>query len=97
MGITNKDHREAIWREILKLRLKADIVEIRDLERRHNYFHYDLWQKETCDSEGIPWKDRYPLLKKYCIDSNIYNKHSAVVHLYRALLMIIRIGKNINR
>ncbi|XP_013199555.1 protein aveugle [Amyelois transitella] len=42
MGITNKDHREAIWREILKLRLKSDIVEIRDLERRHNYFNYDL-------------------------------------------------------
>ncbi|XP_053610651.1 protein aveugle [Plodia interpunctella] len=42
MGITNKEHREAIWREILKLRLKTDIVEIRDLERRHNYFNYDL-------------------------------------------------------
>lgn len=42
MGITNKDHREAIWREILKLRLKTDIVEIRDLERRHYYFNYDL-------------------------------------------------------
>ncbi|XP_049876454.1 protein aveugle [Pectinophora gossypiella] len=42
MGITNKDHRDAIWREILKLRLKTDIVEIRDLERRQNYFNYDL-------------------------------------------------------
>ncbi|VVC89784.1 protein aveugle [Leptidea sinapis] len=41
MGITNKDHREAIWREILKLRLKTDIVEIRDLERRQNYFNYN--------------------------------------------------------
>ncbi|CAK1587319.1 unnamed protein product [Parnassius mnemosyne] len=40
MGITNKDHREAIWREILKLRLKTDIVEIRDLERAD--FSYDL-------------------------------------------------------
>lgn len=42
MGISNKEHRELIWREILKLRLKCDIVEIRDLERRHNYFNYDL-------------------------------------------------------
>ncbi|XP_032518691.2 protein aveugle [Danaus plexippus] len=42
MGIINKEHREAIWREILKLRLKTDIVEIRDLERRHYYFNYDL-------------------------------------------------------
>lgn len=40
MGITNKEHREAIWREILKLRLKTDIVEIRDLERAD--FNYDL-------------------------------------------------------
>ncbi|KAI8439741.1 hypothetical protein MSG28_013434 [Choristoneura fumiferana] len=42
MGITNKDHREAIWREILKLRLKTDIVDIRDLERRYNYYNYDM-------------------------------------------------------
>lgn len=42
MGITNQEHREVIWREILKLRLKTDIVEIRDLERRHNYFNYNL-------------------------------------------------------
>lgn len=98
MGITNKEHREAIWREILKLRLKADIVEIRDLERRHNYFNYDLWQKDSsCDSEGISWKERYPLLKKYCINGYIYNKRSAVAHLYRALLIIIRVGKSINR
>lgn len=92
MGIMNKEHREAIWREILKLRLKADIVEIRDLERRHNYFNYDLWQKDTCDSDGIEWKDRYPLLKKYYKNYNIYNKRSAVAHLYRALLIILRIA-----
>ncbi|CAG9129453.1 unnamed protein product [Plutella xylostella] len=42
MGITAREHRDAIWREILKLRLKTDIVEIRDLERRHGYLHYDL-------------------------------------------------------
>lgn len=34
LGITDVAHREAIWREILKLRLKTDIIEIRDLQRR---------------------------------------------------------------
>uniref|UniRef100_A0A1B0CEH6 Putative sterile alpha motif protein n=1 Tax=Lutzomyia longipalpis TaxID=7200 RepID=A0A1B0CEH6_LUTLO len=33
MGIENNRDREAIWREILKQKLKADIMEIRDLER----------------------------------------------------------------
>lgn len=55
----NKEHREAIWREILKLRLKADIVEIRDLERRHNYFNYDLWQKEGIDSKKMVLNDQW--------------------------------------
>lgn len=32
MGIENKIEREAILREILKQRLKTDIMEIRDLE-----------------------------------------------------------------
>ncbi|XP_077285069.1 sterile alpha motif domain-containing protein aveugle [Arctopsyche grandis] len=42
LGITNADHRNAIWREILKLKLKTDIMEIRDLERRNNFSAYDL-------------------------------------------------------
>lgn len=37
MGITNNRDREAIWREIVKQRLKTDIMEIRDLERMHIY------------------------------------------------------------
>ncbi|KAJ8915052.1 hypothetical protein NQ315_016027 [Exocentrus adspersus] len=42
LGITNVVHREAIWREILKLRLKTDIMEIRDLQRRNtNNMFYD--------------------------------------------------------
>ncbi|GBP27649.1 Protein aveugle [Eumeta japonica] len=36
MGVTNREHREAIWREILKLRLKTDILEIIDLGRPHD-------------------------------------------------------------
>lgn len=32
MGITHPDHVEAIWREILKLRLKADIQEMKEIE-----------------------------------------------------------------
>ncbi|CAG7816336.1 unnamed protein product, partial [Allacma fusca] len=32
MGITNFQHREEIWREIIKLKLKSDILELRDLE-----------------------------------------------------------------
>lgn len=41
LGITDASHREAIWREILKLRLKTDIIEIRDLQRRTNNFGFD--------------------------------------------------------
>lgn len=33
MGVTNNRDREAIWREIVKQRLKTDIMEIRDMER----------------------------------------------------------------
>ncbi|XP_056631190.1 protein aveugle [Diorhabda carinulata] len=42
LGITNDVHREAIWKQILKLRLKTDIVEIRDIQRRNmNNMYYD--------------------------------------------------------
>ena len=34
LGIHNADHREEIWRQITKLRLKADILEMKDMERR---------------------------------------------------------------
>nr|CAD7260927.1 unnamed protein product [Timema shepardi] len=37
LGVDNEEHRQEIWREIMKLRLKTDIIEIRDLERRNNY------------------------------------------------------------
>ncbi|XP_044738676.1 protein aveugle [Chrysoperla carnea] len=40
LGIVNSEHREAIWREIMKQRLKTDIMEIRDLERQNSY-NYD--------------------------------------------------------
>jgi len=44
LGITDMTHREAIWREILKLRLKTDIMEIRDLQRRDAYnMSYDYY------------------------------------------------------
>lgn len=33
MGITNNKDRLAIWREIVKQKLKTDIMEIRDMER----------------------------------------------------------------
>ncbi|XP_076033722.1 sterile alpha motif domain-containing protein aveugle isoform X2 [Oratosquilla oratoria] len=32
LGISDPEHREAIWREILKLRLKADIQEMKEIE-----------------------------------------------------------------
>lgn len=38
MGITNNRDREAIWREIVKQRLKTDIMEIRDLEYMNIYY-----------------------------------------------------------
>nr|CAG4652356.1 EOG090X0LJK [Triops cancriformis] len=40
MGIKNYEHREEIWRQITKLRLKTDILEMRDMEKR----------------SGIPWE-----------------------------------------
>ncbi|XP_023018816.1 sterile alpha motif domain-containing protein aveugle [Leptinotarsa decemlineata] len=42
LGITHDVHREVIWRQILKLRLKTDVMEIRDLQRRNtNNMFYD--------------------------------------------------------
>ncbi|XP_017777557.1 PREDICTED: protein aveugle [Nicrophorus vespilloides] len=41
LGITNKEHREAIWEEILKLKLKNDIMDIRDLQRSNMNMVYD--------------------------------------------------------
>ncbi|XP_030383508.1 protein aveugle isoform X2 [Scaptodrosophila lebanonensis] len=38
MGITNNCDREAIWREIVKQRLKTDILEIRDMERVNMHY-----------------------------------------------------------
>nr|CAG4645294.1 EOG090X0LJK [Leptodora kindtii] len=34
LGINNAEHREEIWRQITKLRLKSDILEMKDMERR---------------------------------------------------------------
>lgn len=38
MGIENNREREAIWREVVKQRLKTDIMEIRDLEFMNIYY-----------------------------------------------------------
>jgi hypothetical protein len=38
MGIVNNEHRDAILREVLKLRLKSYIMEIRDLELKNNVY-----------------------------------------------------------
>ncbi|KAA0187827.1 hypothetical protein HAZT_HAZT009534, partial [Hyalella azteca] len=35
LGITNAEHRDALCRQILKLRLKADIMEMREIQMRH--------------------------------------------------------------
>ncbi|KAL1464125.1 hypothetical protein WDU94_003800 [Cyamophila willieti] len=37
LGITDTEHRQYLLKEILKLRLKTDILEIRDLERKNIY------------------------------------------------------------
>ncbi|XP_022254806.1 protein aveugle-like isoform X2 [Limulus polyphemus] len=34
MGISNKEHRDDLCRKILKLKLKSDILEMKDLERK---------------------------------------------------------------
>ncbi|XP_043249631.1 protein aveugle [Colletes gigas] len=36
LGIDNEEHRMDIWREIMKLHLKTDMLEIKDIERRNN-------------------------------------------------------------
>lgn len=41
MGIYNNRDREAIWREIVKQRLKYDIMEIRDLEYMNIYYEQE--------------------------------------------------------
>lgn len=38
MGIVNNRDREAIWRKIVKQRLKNDIMEIRNVEIMHIYY-----------------------------------------------------------
>lgn len=38
MGIENNKDREAIWREVVKQRLKTDIMEIRDVEFMNVYY-----------------------------------------------------------
>lgn len=38
MGIENNRDREAIWRELVKQRLKTDIMEIRDMEYMNVYY-----------------------------------------------------------
>lgn len=42
MGIENNEHRDSILREILKQRLKTDIMEIRELQMKNNI--YDNYQ-----------------------------------------------------
>jgi len=42
MGIFNGSHRNEIWREIIKLKLKSDILEIRDLESQVKLHPNDL-------------------------------------------------------
>lgn len=37
LGVHNPDHRMEIWREILKLKLKTDVLEIRDMQRKQIY------------------------------------------------------------
>lgn len=38
IGITDPRHREVIFKEILKQRLKTDIMEIKDLENMNNVY-----------------------------------------------------------
>ncbi|XP_022916775.1 protein aveugle [Onthophagus taurus] len=42
IGIIDSDDRNAIWREILKLKLKTDIVEIKDMESRNLNYDYSV-------------------------------------------------------
>lgn len=45
MGIENNEHRDAILREILKQRLKTDIMEIRELQMKNNIYDNYLPQR----------------------------------------------------
>lgn len=47
MGIQNNEHRDAILREILKQRLKTDIMEIRELQMKNPiYDNYQPYRME---------------------------------------------------
>ncbi|XP_018356083.1 PREDICTED: protein aveugle [Trachymyrmex septentrionalis] len=41
IGIDNEQHRMDIWREIIKLHLKTDMLELKDIERRDNMMNLD--------------------------------------------------------
>lgn len=90
MGITNKEHRDAIWREILKLRLKTDIMEIRDLERRHNYFNYDLWHEQPLTNATVCHRCALAFRSFFKRNTSGY---SAIGHLFRALLIIMTLNR----
>lgn len=49
MGITKNDDREAILKEILKQRLKTDIMEIKDLEHKNNVYENCFLFEGTCN------------------------------------------------
>jgi len=41
IGIDDEQHRMDIWREIIKLHLKTDMLELKDIERRNNMMNLD--------------------------------------------------------
>ena len=46
LGIVHPEHRQAIWREIAKLRLRTNILLLRDLERRQQLESQEQQQQE---------------------------------------------------
>jgi hypothetical protein len=46
LGIVHPEHRQAIWREIAKLRLRTNILMLTDLERRGDAVQQQQQQQE---------------------------------------------------
>ena len=44
LGIDHPDHLEPIWREILKLRLKADIQEMKEIEMSSTFWSGNFYK-----------------------------------------------------
>ncbi|XP_076319252.1 sterile alpha motif domain-containing protein aveugle isoform X2 [Tachypleus tridentatus] len=65
MGISNKEHRDDLCRKILKLKLKSDILEMKDLERKE----LQACCKSTVSLSSFDrnLSSRFMTIRKHCV------------------------------